>query len=115
MLNNPLILIPLSAGIIFIIAGYVMYKFPPKAINSLYGYRTKSSMQSKAHWNFSQHYSSKAMMITGLLLACTSLLGLQFDFGKNTNSIIALSLMILSIIIMFWRVEVAISKKFKNK
>lgn len=35
---------------ITIIAGYLMYKFPPKKINHIIGYRTKKSMKNKRNW-----------------------------------------------------------------
>lgn len=115
MFDNALILVPLSTGIIFIIAGFIMLKFPPKEINSLYGYHTTSSMKSKERWIFAQHYSSKKMIITGVLLACSSSLGTVFDFGQNINTILGLSLMFMSIIVLIWRVETAIATKFNYK
>jgi len=45
--DNPLFLIPSTSGLIFILAGFIMLKFPPKKINSLYGYRTSSSMKNQ--------------------------------------------------------------------
>lgn len=46
--ENPLFLIPITSGPLFMIAGLVLLKFPPKKINSLYGYRTNSSMKNIA-------------------------------------------------------------------
>ena len=45
--NNPLFLIPALTGFIFIVAGFIQYKFPPKNINAFYGYRTNRSMRDK--------------------------------------------------------------------
>jgi hypothetical protein len=45
--DNPLFLIPSTSGLIFMLAGFIMLKFPPKKINSLYGYRTSSSMKNQ--------------------------------------------------------------------
>ena len=44
---NPLTLILGVTGLIFYVAGYIQFKYPPKKINSLYGYRTKTSMRSQ--------------------------------------------------------------------
>ena len=53
----------LLVGIVFILAGSIMYVFPPKKINSFYGYRTASSMQSQQKWNFAQTYSAKLTIL----------------------------------------------------
>jgi uncharacterized membrane protein len=57
--ENPLVNITFLCGLLFIIAGYILLKFPPKNINSLYGYRTSSSMENQEKWDFAQNYSSK--------------------------------------------------------
>ena len=41
-ITNPMLL---GVGFIFMLMGIIMFKFPPKSINSLYGYRTASSMR----------------------------------------------------------------------
>lgn len=43
-ITNPMLL---GTGVIFILMGLIMYIFPPKKINGLYGYRTSSSMESR--------------------------------------------------------------------
>src|SRR5690606_32411124 len=59
----------LCVGIVFIIVWAIMYIFLPKKINGLYGYRTQTSMQSQQKWDFAQTYSSKIMMLTGLIFS----------------------------------------------
>src|SRR5690606_5945628 len=68
-ITNPMLL---SVGIIFIVCGLIMYLFPPKKINSLYGYRTAASMKSQAKWDFAQKYSAKIMCLVGLVLIASS-------------------------------------------
>jgi len=48
---NPLTLILGVTGLIFYVAGYIQFKYPPKKINHFYGYRTKTSMRSQEVWN----------------------------------------------------------------
>ena len=57
----------LCVGIVFILAGVILYVFPPKKINGLYGYRTQTSMQSQKKWDFAQTYSAKIMVLTGYI------------------------------------------------
>lgn len=49
--KNPVILISFIIMILFKL-------FPPKNINSWYGYRTNNSKKSKSKWNFAQKYSA---------------------------------------------------------
>lgn len=60
-------LIPmLSTGLVCLIVGLVFLRFPPKKINSLYGYRTTRSQRDIASWNFAQRFSAKAMVWASL-------------------------------------------------
>ena len=113
--ENPLVNITFLCGFLFIIAGYILLKFPPKNINSLYGYRTSSSMENQEKWDFAQNYSSKEMMKMGGFLLLSILLHFLTDFDNLTNMNIGLALLILSVIILFLRVEKAIKIKFKGK
>jgi uncharacterized membrane protein len=115
MIENPLINITLFGGLIFMVAGFLMYKFPPKDINSLYGYRTSSSMENKEKWNFAQNYSSKEMMKLGFFLSLSCFLSLITDFDNFINMWIGLGLMILIVILLWLRVEKAIKIEFNGK
>lgn len=55
ILSNPTILLALIVIIIFGL-------FPPKKINSWYGYRTINSQKSEKNWHFSQHYAFKIFL-----------------------------------------------------
>lgn len=112
MFENPLISIPFFGGVIFIVVGFIMYKFPPKKINSLYGYKTSSSMESQEKWDFAQNYSSKEMMKLGFLLTISCLFSLITNFDDSTNKLIGFGFMILIVVILFFRVEKAIKIKF---
>lgn len=114
-IDNAIFLIPVSTGIIFVIAGFIMLRFPPRKINGLYGYRTPSSMKSKDRWDFAQKYSSKEMMKLGVLLALSGLIGLIYQPNENTATIIGLGLMFLVVIALVIRVEAAIKKKFNTE
>lgn len=112
-LLNPMIIVPLSVGLIFIIMGWITLKFPPKKINHLYGYRTKSSMKSQERWNFAQSYSAKEMIKWGALYGLTALFGfLPLFKGALISTIVAMSTLILLVVLLFNRTEKAIAQKF---
>ena len=113
--DNPLFLIPSSSGIIFMLAGFLMLKFPPKKINGLYGYRTLSSMKNQERWDFSQKYSSIEMIKLGALLTLSSIFGLIFNLDGKIGMFLGLTLMILMVVFLLIRVERAIKNKFTNE
>jgi len=113
--GNPLMNITLMGSLIFIGIGFIMLKFPPKKINSLYGYRTTSSMKNQTRWDFAQNYSSKEMIKLGLVLMLTTIIGFITNFESLTNMYLGLGLTVLIVIILIIRVENAIKIKFTKK
>lgn len=112
--ENLLFLIPVTTGIIFFFAGVVMLLFPPKNINVLYGYRTKSSMKNKEQWDFAQKYSAKELMKSGIAAILIGLTGLVFHLTENTATIVGIGIVIVIVALLFIRVESAIKSKFKQ-
>ena len=113
--ENSLFFMPLLVGSIFIITGFIMYKFPPKKINSLYGYRTTNSMKTQERWDFSQKYSSVLMLYCGLFLVLISFLGLFFELSKVKEVLMSMILIFLVIFAIIYKTETAIKQKFKNE
>ncbi|MEP5613321.1 MAG: SdpI family protein [Cyclobacteriaceae bacterium] len=107
-------LFPTSAvtGPIFILAGFLMQKFPPKKVNMLYGYRTESSMRSQERWDFAQKYSSREMIKLGVLLLLSSGLGLIVDVSKKVAVFVGLGFLILVAVVLIVRTEKAIKSRF---
>jgi len=112
LLEDPLFNITFFGGLIFVTSGFIQLKFPPKNINSLYGYRTIQSMKNQERWNFAQNFSAKELMKSGFLLTLSSALAFIIEFAESTNLVIGISLMITVVIFLFLRVEKAIENKF---
>lgn len=113
-LNN-IMHIPAFASIIFLIAGFIMYIFPPKKINYLYGYRTNSSMKSDERWVFAQKYSSIQMMLSAVKLFIVSLILPWFNSIFETNIFLQIAIIVIVIGLMFYKVEKAIKDNFPNE
>ena len=113
--DNPLFLIPSSTGLIFMLVGFLILKFPPKKINSLYGYRTNSSMKNQERWNFAQNHSSIEMIKLGGFLALSAVIGIIYTTEGKTGMFLGLGLMILMVVFLIIRVEKAIKNKFENE
>lgn len=113
--ENPLFLTLSLSGVIFVIVGFITKQFPPKKINHLYGYRTRSSMLSEDRWVYAQRISSREMVKTGLVMVFISLFGLVVQLPPMTALIAGISILLILILIMFLRVENAIKRKFREK
>ena len=100
----------LIVGIVFILAGAIMYVFPPKKINGLYGYRTASSMKNQQKWDFAQTYSAKIMMLTGLIFTLISPSKGLFKTNESIDLAIGMFCMIVGSILMIVVVEKALRK-----
>jgi len=113
-LLNDLVLVTALTGGIFIIVGFFMKKYPPKNINSLYGYRTPNAMKTQERWDFAQKYAAAKMMRTGFLLIVLGILGSFINLPQLWNVAIGLVLLIVLSILMIVKVENAIQRKFKH-
>ena len=100
----------LCVGIVFILAGVILYVFPPKKINGLYGYRTQTSMQNQKKWDFAQTYSAKIMMLTGFIFTLIALSKGLFKTNESVDLAIGMFCMIIGSILMIVVVEKAVRK-----
>jgi len=112
--QNTLFSMPLMVGLVFVLVAFITLKFPPKKINMLYGYRTKSAMKSQERWNFAQRYSSKLMLYCGFGLIILAVLGLIFNVSEGIGVLISTILMIIAIVILLVKTEKAIKQNFIN-
>jgi len=103
--NNPLFLIPLIIGLTYLMAGVLLWRFPPKKVNSIYGYRTPRSMKSKKNWDFAQQYAAVKLMRWGFFLALLGLPGLLIRMDYKTAIVVSLIPAIVVIIFPILRTE----------
>lgn len=78
--------------LIMIIAGYAMYKNPPKKINEVIGYRTARSTKNMETWKFAHNYCGHLWLKLGLILIIPTII-IQIPFvqaGENVIGIVTL-------------------------
>lgn len=109
---NPIFIIGLSTGLIFIVTAILTRRYPPKGINHIYGYRTKSSMLSQERWDFAQTYSSILMQRYGYFLVLFGLIGYFVAYSEAIDTLISISLIIFFTITLFVKTEKAIRDRF---
>lgn len=102
--------VPNILGITISLAGILMFVFPPKKINMFYGYRTIRSMKNTENWNFAQKLSSRLMMIFGIPLLVTGIVGIIFSLDESLINIIGVVESIILVIILFIKTESDIAK-----
>ncbi|MDP3312892.1 SdpI family protein [Lutibacter sp.] len=113
--SNPLFLISILDAVIFCTAGLLMLKFPPKKINSLYGYRTKNSMKSQESWDFAQKLSALKMIKAGIIMFGFAIVGFLIIISNKLALAIGLGVLILLVIWLWVSTEKAIKNKFNNE
>jgi uncharacterized membrane protein len=59
---SPILYVMTTNGLLFLLS-ILFYKFPPKKINSLYGYRTVKAMQNQQIWDFANGIFNKNLLI----------------------------------------------------
>lgn len=101
-------------GLVFLAAGAVMRFLPPRKINSLYGYRTGSSMRNIDTWNAANRYSSKVMMIVGLVLALIGFISSLFPTIGPSRFGWGIGLLLLAVVVLFVTTENHLKKHFNK-
>ncbi len=109
-INSP-VLVCVLCGLIYIITGQLVLRYPPKKINDFYGYRTSRSKKSQAHWDYAQKESSKYIIQSGYYCLLTCALFILFETGK-AGIWIAIILTTLYPFISVIQTEKALKKKF---
>ena len=101
-----------STGLIFILAGFILYKYPPKEINSLYGYRTANSMSNRQRWDFSQTYSGKLMMKYGAIMMILAVVGFFIPLPEFVQLSLGIIILILVCVFLFLKTEKELNERF---
>ena len=92
-------------GLAFSIAAFITMKFPPKKINSIYGYRTARSMKSQENWDKAQRYSSRLMLKQGIVMLAIGGMLITLPISDEVSALISVSLFIISVIVLFVQTE----------
>jgi len=91
---NSYTILTLLTGIVFVMAGWILKKFPPRKINLMYGYRTRLSMKNQESWEAGNRYSAKMMLRSGTLLMLISPAGSFLPFSEISGIIAGLILLL---------------------
>jgi uncharacterized membrane protein len=92
-------------GFVFALTAFITLKFPPKKINSIYGYRTSRSMKNQENWDLAQRFSSQLMLKQGLITLLLALILAVLPIPIEIATLISLLLLLTSVINLFVQTE----------
>ena len=114
---------PQLLGMLWLVIGYIQYRFPPGKINDYYGYRTESAKKNQETWDEANRYSSVYMMKCGVVVfiigVIIALILAQFDMQVKVRVTLTVFAIIISamtpVILMMVATEKHLSEKFDSK
>jgi uncharacterized membrane protein len=83
-------ILPIIILVCFSAGGLILYFFPPKKINSIYGYRTPRSIKNQSNWDFAQKLGGKFMLIFGFIIFLVQITVGYFITGYTRDQSIVL-------------------------
>jgi len=111
--QNVIFIILTIVGVVFLAISIFLIKFPPKKINGLYGYRTSRSMQSQEAWDYSQRYSSKIMVVLGLVYFVLGITSLFVPKQEDmVGALVSIVIVLSGVFFMFYKTERQLAKRF---
>ncbi len=87
----------LLVPLIMIVAGYMMYKKPPKDINNVFGYRTSMSKKNKDTWEFAHDYCGRLWFKLGIVLFILMVIVQMFFVHSSDNVIGNMTLIVVAV------------------
>jgi uncharacterized membrane protein len=99
-------------GLLFLLS-ILFYKFPPKKINSLYGYRTVKAMQNQQIWDFANGIFNKNLLIYSGISLLGSVLLASFTSKELTWQ--PMLLVLLSVLVSVIKTERGLSNNYTEK
>lgn len=107
---NPYYYVLSVNGLLFLLS-VIFYFFPPKKINSFYGYRTGKSMKNQDIWDFANSFFLKQF----LLYSAISLVAvLVLTFINPSITWQPMAIMLLSLAVSVIKTEQALNNNFDS-
>ncbi|WP_211295613.1 SdpI family protein [Polaribacter porphyrae] len=99
-------------GVVFLIS-IIFWKFPPKKVNNIYGYRTPKAMQNQQIWDFANSTFNQAFLKYSGFSFLAALLLANITKGELTWQ--PMVLVALSILVSIIKTERALSDNFSDE
>lgn len=111
-MNDALIYVVTTNGLLFLLS-FIFWKFPPKKINSIYGYKTPKAMQNQQIWDFANATFNKSLLIYASISFIAGLVFAQFLNVELTWQ--PMAFVLLSILVSIVKTERALTDNFTEE
>jgi uncharacterized membrane protein len=111
-MSDALLYVFTTNGLLFLIS-IIFWKFPPKKVNRIYGYRTPKAIQNQEIWDFANTtFNSNLLIYAGI----SFLAGLAFvTFLEAELTWQPMAFVFLSIIVSIVKTEKALTSNFTEE
>ncbi len=99
---------------LLLIVALIWKFYPPKEINSLYGYRTTKSMKNKETWKFANMYASMWLVRLTALLFMIAILLYSWPVDTALIELYMIAPVIIALIVVIVRTENYLGKMFDH-
>ncbi|MEE9406910.1 MAG: SdpI family protein [Polaribacter sp.] len=111
-MNDALTYVVTTNGLLFLLS-FIFWKFPPKKINSLYGYKTPKAMLNQQIWDFANSTFNNSLLIYA---GISFIAGLFFaTFVKAELTWQPMAFVFLSVIVSIVKTERALTDNFTDE
>ena len=111
-MNEALLYVLTTNGLLFLIS-IIFWKFPPKKINSIYGYKTPKAMLNQQIWDFANATFHRTLLIYAGFSFVSAMILANFSAKELTWE--PMVLVVLSIIVSVIKTERALSDNFTDE
>lgn len=105
-----LIILSFSTPLIIFIIGLIFYKFPPKNINSIAGYRTKRSMKNAETWREANRYSARLIIKFSFIVLLIIAIGV-ISAGKSYDGLAVVTMISIALTVTLLIVMILLTEK----
>lgn len=111
-MSETLLYILTTNGLLFLIS-IIFWKFPPKKVNGIYGYKTPKAMLNQEIWDFSNAIFNKSLLIYSGISFLGALIIANFATIELTWQ--PMVLVLLSILVSVIKTERALNDNFTEE
>jgi uncharacterized membrane protein len=101
-------------GVICLIVGFIFKFFPPKKINSIFGYKTILSMKNQDTWKEALKYSGNTLIILGFIFVPLQFVLSQLIESMNNGYEYEKIIILICCVVMVIINEVHLNKVFNK-
>mgnify|MGYP001562601787 FL=1 len=109
---NPILYVLTTNGLLFLVS-IIFWKFPPKKINNIYGYRTPRTMRNSEIWNFANSIFNRNLLIYSGISLMGNLLLASFSSKELTWQ--PMILVLLCVVVSIVKTERSLNDNFTEE